>query len=87
MELRHNREMDNSLPAKTHKVTFVLPLRDDEEDLWKSFISKLRSQIKRPMKEDMYAASGGLDLFGRFLSCVLPKYAGFRNTSVHESLL
>ena len=66
VELRHNREMNYSLPAKTHKVTFVLPLPDDEEYLWKSFKSKLRSQIKRPMKEEMSAASGGLNLLGDF---------------------
>jgi FemAB-related protein (PEP-CTERM system-associated) len=66
VELRHRRQMDEALPLKTHKVTFLLPLPANEEDLWKSFKSKLRSQIRRPMKEDMYGVSGDLNLLNDF---------------------
>ena len=37
VELRYDREMPFDLPVKTHKVTFLLDLPDDEEVLWKSF--------------------------------------------------
>lgn len=47
------------------RVTVVLPLPDDPDDLWRALRSKVRSQVRRPMKEDMTArfGAGELDAF------------------------
>lgn len=48
------------------KERMVLPLPEDEEVLWKGFKSKLRSQIKRPLKEDLVVRIGGEELLDDF---------------------
>jgi len=58
IELRHVNPVDNGLPVKTAKVSMRLGLPKNEEDLWKSFSSKLRSQIKKPSKEGMHSRLG-----------------------------
>lgn len=65
-ELRHDHKLESNLPFKQHKVTFLLPLPDDPEVLLKSFKAKVRSQIKRPIKEKMDAKAGGLELLDDF---------------------
>lgn len=57
IELRH---MENllGLPVKTSKVSMFLELPASNEALWKSFSSKLKSQIRRPEKEGMTARVG-----------------------------
>jgi FemAB-related protein (PEP-CTERM system-associated) len=66
IELRHFRPLAFSLSVKTTKVAMRLQLPSDPDDLWKSLSSKLRSQIKRPMKEGMYAALGGEECLDHF---------------------
>lgn len=66
LELRHDRPLDCHLAVKTHKVSMVLDLPPSPDTLWKSFSSKLRSQIRRPMKEGMEVLWGGLDQFDAF---------------------
>ena len=55
-----------SLPSKTHKVNMVLNLPDSQEQLWHSFTSKLRSQIKRPQREKTSFLIGGEELLHDF---------------------
>ncbi|MGH1362019.1 MAG: FemAB family XrtA/PEP-CTERM system-associated protein [Calditrichia bacterium] len=66
VELRLDEEMPLELPCKQHKVTFFLDLPADEEALMAGFKAKLRSQIRRPGKAEMYAKSGGEDLLDDF---------------------
>lgn len=40
------------LPVRTEKVNMVLQLPDSHEELWKRFTPKLRSQIRRPQREN-----------------------------------
>ena len=58
IELRHTDHILNGLPAKTAKVSMRLELPQKPEELWDSFSSKLRSQIRRPTKEEMYSRFG-----------------------------
>lgn len=58
IELRHVYQTNNGLTVKTAKVSMRLDLPHKSEELWKSFPSKLRSQIKKPLKEGMYANFG-----------------------------
>jgi serine/alanine adding enzyme len=55
-----------SYETKTHKVRMLLDLPASSEILMKSFNSKLRSQIKKPMKEGLISKIGGVDLISDF---------------------
>ena len=58
IELRATVPFSNTLHVKTTKVSMRLRLPPDPDHLWRSFPSKLRSQIKRPTKEGMFALWG-----------------------------
>jgi serine/alanine adding enzyme len=58
MELRQEQPLDNGFPAKTAKVSMRLSLPPTPDDLWKSFSSKLRSQVRRPQKSGMTVRVG-----------------------------
>ncbi len=65
IELRHTFAV-NEWKEKTSKVVMTLALPEKADDLWKSFPSKLRSQVQRPVREGMYASLGreeNLDAF------------------------
>lgn len=66
IELRFDSLRETALPSKRHKVTFFLDLPGDSEELWNSLKSKLRSQVRRPMKEEMTARAGGMELLEEF---------------------
>jgi len=56
------------LPERTNKVNMILALPADADTLWQSFSPKLRSQIKRPQREDIQVKLGGVDLLDDFYS-------------------
>lgn len=58
LELRCRERIGTDLETSVHKVAVLLELPDRPEDLWDSFRSKVRSQIRRPMKEGMEARFG-----------------------------
>jgi FemAB-related protein (PEP-CTERM system-associated) len=66
IELRQTRQVSNGLPVKTGKVAMRLALPTHAHDLWKYFPSKLRSQIRRPAKEEMSAKLGREDELDSF---------------------
>jgi FemAB-related protein (PEP-CTERM system-associated) len=53
LELRTRDGGDLELPVSSRKITVLRPLPPSPEELFKSFPSKLRSQIRRPMKEGL----------------------------------
>lgn len=53
-------------PTAERKVRMVLPLPDDPDVLMRAFKSKLRSQIRKPIKEGLSVRIGGLDQIGGF---------------------
>ncbi|MBC2695111.1 MAG: FemAB family PEP-CTERM system-associated protein [Desulfobacteraceae bacterium] len=55
----------------SHKVRMLLALPESSEELMKSFKSKLRSQIKKPMKEGLKSKVGGLELIDAFYEVFL----------------
>jgi len=66
IEFRQTFPLNNGLPVKTTKVSMQMELPDTEEKLWDGFPSKLRSQIKKPIKEGFTARigrEGDLDAF------------------------
>lgn len=72
------------LPVKIDKVTMLLKLPKTEEALWKSFSSKLRAQIKRPLKEGVETTIGGMELIEDFYS-VFSKNMRDLGTPVYSS--
>ena len=72
LELRHLNpglsEISNSTHStpgqfltRTSKIKHTLDLPNSAGELWESFKSKLRSQIKKPMKEGLTTRVGGLE--------------------------
>ena len=61
IEFRQEGSLNNGFPEKTHKVSMRLGLPDSFDELWKSFPSKLRSQIKVPQKAGMSCSVGRLE--------------------------
>lgn len=66
VELRQNRPQTWDLPVKSHKVAMRLDLPPSSDTLWASFPAKLKSQIRRPMKENMDVRWGGIDQLDAF---------------------
>jgi FemAB-related protein (PEP-CTERM system-associated) len=52
--------------TRSHKVRMLLELPESSETLMKSFKSKLRSQIKKPLKVGLKVRIGGLELLNDF---------------------
>lgn len=61
-------ESENGPAVRTscHKVRMVLDLPDTAESLMQSFKSKLRNQIRKPLKEGLKARIGGAELLDHF---------------------
>ncbi|MEJ2452502.1 MAG: FemAB family PEP-CTERM system-associated protein, partial [Gammaproteobacteria bacterium] len=53
-------------PERTNKVNMILALPADEASLWQSFSPKLRSQIRRPQRENTRTQQGGMELLDDF---------------------
>ncbi len=68
IELRQTSNLNSDLSVKTAKVSMLLKLPSKEEDLWNSFSSKLRSQIRRPTKEGMSSRIGRHEELDNFYS-------------------
>ncbi len=54
------------IATKSHKVRMLLKLPESSETLMKSFKSKLRSQVKKPIKEGLVSKVGGIELLDDF---------------------
>ncbi len=62
LELRSRFRQDVDLAASHDKVTVTLPLPADPDVLWQTLPSKVRSQVRRPMKEGMETRFGAEQL-------------------------
>ena len=58
LELRTRDPCDLDLPVSSRKITVLLQLPSDADTLFRSFPAKLRSQIRRPMKEGLTVRFG-----------------------------
>jgi serine/alanine adding enzyme len=66
IELRHNRALSVGLMERTDKVAMLRRLPGTGEALWKELPGKLRSQIKRPLREGASCVIGGAELLDEF---------------------
>lgn len=65
LELRETRAYDD-WPARTDKVAMLLPLPASADELGQALGSKLRSQIRRPQRENPETQVGGTELLDAF---------------------
>jgi len=65
-ELNQSKYSNKISITLSHKVRMLLDLPGDSEKLWRSFKSKLRSQIKKPEKEGLTYCLGGAELLNDF---------------------
>ena len=73
--------------TKSQKVRMLLPLPESSDILMKSFKSKLRSQIKRPLKEGLSSKIGGLELLDDFYRVFLVNMRDLGSPVHSKSLL
>ncbi|BBM85086.1 FemAB family XrtA/PEP-CTERM system-associated protein [Candidatus Uabimicrobium amorphum] len=66
IELRHTTPVLPDIESHQQKVRMLLELPESSDMLWDNFKSKLRSQIRRAMKEDMKCVTGGVTLLDDF---------------------
>ena len=66
IEMRFDSEQAIELPSRTDKITMLLGLPDDPEDLWQNLGSKIRAQVKRPIREGVEFLTGGQELLDDF---------------------
>jgi hypothetical protein len=58
LELRTPGDQPTALTASQRKITVTLQLPRQESELWKQFTPKLRSQVKRPLRENSQVRFG-----------------------------
>jgi FemAB-related protein (PEP-CTERM system-associated) len=68
IELRHRDRACLDWPSRDDKVAMTLELPSSEDELWRGFPAKLKSQIRRPGKSGAVARQGGGELVGDFYS-------------------
>lgn len=66
IELRHLQPRGKSLPTRSDKVTMLLALPRDEEELWSNFKPKVRNQIRKAQKENMQILQGHTEYLDEF---------------------
>ena len=71
LELRHLRATPGPWSTGTNKVRMLLDLPDSAEALMNGFKSKLRSQIKKAIKDGLRAEVGGKELLAAFYEVFL----------------
>lgn len=62
----HRTPQPHPVECNRRKKRLLLQLPLSAEDLWHSFKAKLRSQIKKPLKEGLRVEQGGLELLDDF---------------------
>lgn len=66
IELRHVGKPRLGLSAKSHKVTMLLDLPRDPDELWLGLRDKVRNQVRKAVKYGLVAAQGGAELLPSF---------------------
>ena len=59
VELRHLHSLTTPLPSNMFKVTFLIPLEDDPDEVWKRALhSNVRNKVRKARKEGIQVESG-----------------------------
>jgi FemAB-related protein (PEP-CTERM system-associated) len=65
---RHRQRLLPDLPARSHKVTMLLPLAANREAMWDRLDRKVRNQVRKAEKSGVSVESGRFELLGDFYS-------------------
>ena len=71
LEIRSSQRIGSNLPTSEHKVSMTLELSPDPEDIWNSFKSKQRTEIRRAFKNGFEVISGGKELLDMFYATII----------------
>lgn len=66
VELRHTQNVNPELPARRHKVAMMLPLAQNEEQMWTGFNAKVRNQVRKAQKAGLETVWGEGELLDEF---------------------
>jgi FemAB-related protein (PEP-CTERM system-associated) len=66
VEFRDHRPRDGDWAVRDDKVAMQLSLPDSVDALWSQIGSKVRAQVRRPQREPVHVASGGIELTDDF---------------------
>lgn len=66
IEFRNIHPMPFDLPRRSDKMTMLLPLTENPEDLWKALDPKVRNQVRKPEKAGLTVESGGVERIEEF---------------------
>jgi serine/alanine adding enzyme len=66
LELRHRRDPELELPAKTHKVAMVRPIEPDVKKMWAALPHKVRTDIRKGINSSLASDFGGDELLDDF---------------------
>lgn len=66
VELRHLAAETAGLATRSHKVTMLLELADDEERQWKQLDAKVRNQVRKAEKSGLVTVTGHRELLDGF---------------------
>ncbi len=66
VELRAKAVQKCDLPVREDKVTMILDLPQESDELWKAIGAKRRAQVKRPIREGVTFELGGAELVDEF---------------------
>ncbi|WP_353117828.1 FemAB family XrtA/PEP-CTERM system-associated protein [Nitratidesulfovibrio sp.] len=66
IELRHVGSPRLGLSAKSHKVTMLLDLPSQPQELWRGFKDKVRNQVRKAEKSGLTVEKGGCELLRDF---------------------
>ena len=66
IEMRFDTEQTIELPVRTDKITMLLDLPDNPDELWQAIGSNRRAQVKRPIREGVVFLNGGSELLDDF---------------------
>jgi serine/alanine adding enzyme len=66
IEFRDTRRRELGWPVREDKVAMELKLPADPDVLWRAIGTKVRAQVKRPLREGVTVASGGEELLDDF---------------------
>jgi FemAB-related protein (PEP-CTERM system-associated) len=68
LELRHRTDHGLDLPSRSNKVTVILRLNSNPDDMWKALNTKIRTKVRKSMSLGMTTDFGSEDLLADFYS-------------------
>jgi FemAB-related protein (PEP-CTERM system-associated) len=66
IEFRNIKPLPYEMRLRTDKVAMHLPLKNDPDELWRSFKGEIRNRVRKAQKAGIVTISGGVELLNDF---------------------